>query len=203
MSLLGNDGEAPISILSTVMNQKAQRWDSANIAVKSEGKWLVFYDKNQRELNCPHLAKERVGRPASYKFRGYLPPEPEPKCNPLIQPPVDNYTEFRARRRIYGMGARPQSQRVPQPSIDYAHDESKRYFHGDNPKRNPFRISTKILNEQRIAEAKLSRPQVRPPVSARSVRSNYMDLYEKSLKPRRRSVWPPDDYFDEILNTDQ
>lgn len=194
-----NDGESPCSIMCAVINQKARKWDAADICVKSEGKnWLIFYDKkNNEELNSHRMSKKRVGRPASYQFRGYRPPDPPPPQNPLIQPPVDNYTEFRARRRIYGTPPRAESKREIPESLLHPKDESTRYFHGSNPKKNPFRVSTKIITDYRVQEAKLSKPQVRPPASARNVRSNYMDLYQRSLKPKKQSVWPPDNFFDD------
>ena len=97
---LDNDGESPCSIMSAVMSQKARKWDAADICVKTEGNnWLIFYDKkSNQELNSHQMSKKRVGKPASYQFRGYRPPAPEPKQNPLIQPPVDNYTEFRIQK---------------------------------------------------------------------------------------------------------
>lgn len=196
---LDNDGESPCSVLSTMMSQKARKWDAADICVKSEGNnWLIFYDKkSNKELNSHQMSKKRVGKPASYQYRGYRQPNPEPPQNPLIRPPEDNYTEFRARRRINGTPTRAESKREIPESFLHPKDESTRFFHGSNPKKNPFRVSTKIINDYRFQEAKLSKPQVRPPASARNVRSNYMDLYQRSLKPKKKSVWPPDNFYDD------
>lgn len=193
MNYVDNNGEQPCSIISMAFSPQAHVWESANIAVKTEGNnWRVFYNKDKEELNMHHLAKNRPVRPVSYRFRGYRPTPPPAPQNPLITPPVDNYTDFRVRRRIYANRPRPQSTREIPEFLMHPKDESTRYFHGDNPKRNPFRISSILINERRIQEAKLSRPSPQVPKSARSIRSNYMELYQKSLKPKRESVWPPD-----------
>ena len=114
--------------------------------------------------------------------------------NPLMFPPVDNYKAFRARKMIFAdRHVHSARTRNPNFEIHLAKDQSTKYFRGSNPSKNPFRVSTKLVIEQ-----KMKKMQPKEPVKPRRVKNarKIPSLFERSIvKKKKESLWPPDDYY--------
>ena len=171
----------------------AKSWESAMIETYRDGNWLMFTDKRTNEqLNGPRT--HHVDYKVSYHYKGYRPQEPPPRPNPLDIPVIDNYTAFRVRKRIYGprgvQSARTRA--IPNEGLRIAKDQSTKYFRGDDPSRNPFRVSNKVVYERRMKEMQPREPEKpRQVTTARKIPS----LFERSLVRKKVSLWPPDDYY--------
>lgn len=192
---MDDDGEFCSKYVSKLFNMPAKIWDSTHIEALPDGKWLTFKDKRTNEmLNGPRLRNLELKIP--YRYKGYTPREPACAVNPLDNPPIDNYTAFRARKKIYG-GRETQSARSREsnPEIVFPGNQSIKYFKGDDPSRNPFRISTKIINERRLREARPMEPIV--PRTVKSAR-RAPSLYKRSIKPKKQVVWPSHAGLDQL-----
>jgi hypothetical protein len=190
-----DDAELLAKPTSMLFFEPAKVWDSTKIEAWADGNWLIFTDKSRsRVLNSPRLRRVELNIP--YHYKGYRPPKPPPTPDPLDHPPQDNYTAFRARRRIYGDrkvdSSRKQLSDIVQ-TVKKADDQSMRYFRGDDPSRNPFRTSIMIVNEKRLQDLKPVEPSAGPTASPRNLPS----LFKRSIKrAKKKPVWPPDDYYE-------
>jgi hypothetical protein len=185
------DGDDAPPSASRLFGEPAKIWDSTKITTFSDGHWALFLDGGQ-QLNSPRLQKIDLRIP--YRHKGYRPSEPRPPPDPLSTPKNDNYTAFRAPRRIYPARA-VQSVRDRDANWSEFDDPGDIYtptFHGDRSSRSPFRRSIQLINEKRLHDA---RPEP-PTTQTRVVRLSRPSLFTRSIKFRKKkTVWPPDDYF--------
>jgi hypothetical protein len=189
------DGDDPQPYVSKLFNEPATIWDATKITAFPDGKWVLFLDMAHegRLLNSRRL--QNVDLKIPYRHRGYRPREPLPVPDPLAIPKIDNYTSFRARRRIYAArdiqsarGRDAMGSEFEEPREIYSHS-----FHGDDPSRHPFRRSIQLVNERRLHDA---RPEA-PRIHSRVVRGSRPSLFQRSITiKKKQTVWPPDDYFE-------
>lgn len=176
-----------------LFSMPAKIWESTMIEAFPDGNWVTFTDKRTNEqINSPRLHNVELRIP--YRYKGYRPKEPPPRPNPLDIPIIDNYTAFRARKRIYGprVVQSARTRQISNEGIRLAKDQSTKYFRGDDPSRNPFRISTKIVTERKLKAMQPHEPtHPRQVTTARKIPS----LFERSLVRKKVSLWPPDDYY--------
>jgi hypothetical protein len=191
MSMLDEDeSETCPKYVSWVANGRAKFWDAAQITTFLDGKWVVFLDGAHALLNCPPRPTHD-GTKVSYRYKGYRPHEPPPPPDPLSIPKSDNYTAFRAPRRIYGLNHRPSPPRqiwsargrhIDDAEIYGPDAVHRRRFRGAEPARSPFRRSVALVNAQRARDA----PQkIRQQVETASAPS----LFKRSIKlTKQKSV---------------
>jgi hypothetical protein len=182
-------------------------WSSASIGVKSDGKWSVFYEGVPRKGNqlTPSRRQPRDCQPL-YRHQPYCDPPPQPD---YIIPMGDNYNVFRVRKTVVARERVYDDRRPPCPTdIDPPEPNCPFLLKGDDPSRNPFRVSQQLVNERRLAEARGQ--EVRPATARRKPKklthrrsakrstserrdNDVPSLYERSIKPRPDVYeWPRD-----------
>ena len=164
-------------------------WDAANIDMKFDGKWMLFYDNRTRmPLNEPPPISSADKTPRRYYQRkGY---QQKPREIPEFETPHDNYTAFRVRKH-YAVTPYDQSRssRYTEPEnkifIDPPNQVNSHRFVGDNPYRNPFRRSTLLLNEQRMRETEEIHARQQKKRAPKIPRKNLPSLFERSIDHTR------------------
>jgi hypothetical protein len=189
------DEDDPQASVSKLFNEPAKRWDAAKITTFPEGRCVVFLDAADegRRLNSPRL--QNIDLRIPYRHKGYRPSEPLPPPDPLSVPKSGNCAAFRARRRICAargvQSARGRGAKASE--FEATGDVYTPSFHGDDPSRQPFRRSIRLVNERRLHEARPEPPKVHRQV----VMGSRPSLFRRSIKvEKKKTVWPPDDYFE-------
>lgn len=186
----------------SIFHRPKPQWDAAKMKVKTDGGgWMVFSYEGEGRLNM----SRPVGRDCKIAYRHRKEPERDQtaeKVNPLMFPPVDNYKEFRVRKRLSASTTeKPPVERRPPSGRDIdAPIQGPLHLKGDITPRRPRR---------RRAETELAPEKARVTISARlpakrgegrhpntprveTARPGF-SLFERSLKQREEIYeWPRD-----------
>ena len=176
------------------MQAEGKSWEAANIDIKQEGKWMIFIDgKTKKPLNEPPPISKENFRPRKYYHRkgdcdtSRSIPESKP-----FEPPQDNYTAFRPRKHyVVAAYEPPQNDRYKNiEDVDISQlpkQINTHKFKGDDPYRNPFRVSTKVINERRMKEAAEIIAKGQKKRAPKTSRKKLPSLFQRSIadKPKR------------------
>lgn len=164
---------------------KTKAWDSAHIKPKQEGKWLVFYDEKTGErLNDPPPISKGDNGKAYYKRK--IPKERKIQEIQPFEPPTDNYTAIKPRRHFVLKQRHIDTEDKYKNIIDddlsqMPEHAGEHYFVGNRHYRNPFRVSTYLVNEKRAQEMKEILEEGYRKRAPKTARRNLPSRFERSV----------------------
>jgi hypothetical protein len=204
-------------------------WRAADIEMKRQNGWMIFYDRKTMEvLNHPKQDRPLSTR-ASYQHKDAPAPPESLEISPLDRPPVNNYTAFKVRKPVFtAPEAIVSVRRIDYPGyIDPPQKFSDKFSKGKDLRRNPFRRSHILANEEAFTavkrEVKPEGVQKRPKrvkklskrrkIGKRNSKGKErspqkhvcFSLYERSLKPKEGVIkyeWPEDFYQFQLSDDD-
>ncbi|EAY12457.1 hypothetical protein TVAG_128710 [Trichomonas vaginalis G3] len=150
-------------------------WRSSQIKARNAGKWMIFTDANDVQLNSNMTKSPRHKK--YYKYKGYQVPQEcfdHSDSQPLNTEVSMNYSYFIPRRELVStVHERERTQRYDdeEPKKDF-----RKGFVGKNPLTMPFRTSTKILNEKRFKELRRAPRKIQ---TVRSPRCTYLQSQDE------------------------
>ena len=161
-------------ISSPVSQSRDAVWDMSKITVKrSGGGWLIFSDKNKKQLNSD--LPVWTGKKKYYRHVPYIGPSPDDFRDedqiPRNTEVSKNYNAFIPQREL--VSTYQETPRTRAPEEEYYPRIERKGWIGREPLTAPFRMSTKIFNERRMNELETMRKTVRTAVPIRSPRRTH------------------------------
>jgi hypothetical protein len=162
-------------------------WRASSIQVKCENRWSVFFDPDTHEpLNQP-----RMKAPDAHPIHHHKTPLPKPSTPPPN--PLSERSPFRSatkRRCFTHIDRLYDPRRIPcATDVDQPLQIPPNSFKGDDPKRNPFRVSPTVLAQKKLAETETILPvcQSEPPVAIHLSRTR-SESTRRAPTPRAKTV---------------